>query len=132
MLGIEEEIESADPPPNPKPDAPPAIHLPEPDRQAEGEPEDEHNEGGLEQHSLRLGEPLDVLQGEHRGEKGRLRRDPRAHLPVPAAPRDLEEDAAPVHHVVPRLAGAQRPVVAQRLRWARRRTRIHLSRFLAS
>lgn len=133
MLGIKEGIKAADPPSKPKPDALTAVHLPEPDRQAEGEPKNEHDEGGLEQQGLRLGEPLDVLEGEHCREEGRLRRDPRAHIPVSAAPRDLEEDAAPVHHVIiPRLAGAQRPVVAERLRRARHRTRIPLFHFLSS
>lgn len=128
MPGIKEEIKAADPPPKPKPDALTAVHFPEPDRQAEGEPKDEHDESGLEQDGLRLGEPLDVLEGQHRREEGRLRRDPGAHLPVSAAPRDLEEDAAPVRHVIiSRLAGAQRPVVAERLCRARHRTRIPLS-----
>lgn len=129
MLGIKEEIKAADPPSKPKPDALTAVHLSKPDRQAEGEPKDEHDEGGLEQHGLRLGEPLDVFDGENRREEGRLRRDPGAHLPISATPRDLEEDAVPVRHVIiPRLAGAQRSVVVERLRRARHRTRNSLSR----
>lgn len=65
MAGGEADVQAANPPPDLEPDGAPVAQLTEPDEEAEGEPREEEDQCGLEEHGLGLGEPLDRVEREY-------------------------------------------------------------------
>lgn len=63
MPGGKANIESTDPPANPKPDAVAISELHEAHEEAEEEPREQENDRGLQEHRLGLGELLDGIEG---------------------------------------------------------------------
>lgn len=62
MSGGKADVKATNPPPDPKPDAPPIIQLLSPNKQAEGKPKQQQHCSGLQEHSLRLCKLFDGLK----------------------------------------------------------------------
>lgn len=107
------QVEAADPPPNLEPDTPPSINPAESDEEAEEKPGDEGGEGGEEEDGLRLGDPLDGIEGEEGGQEGG-EGGVNAGADLPVVEAGAEEGAAAVgEEVVAWVAGAAATVVAE-------------------
>lgn len=70
MASGEADVQPADPPPDLKPHGAPIAQLTKPDEEAEGEPGEDEDESGLEEHGLGLREPLDGVEREYRLREG--------------------------------------------------------------
>lgn len=65
MTSGKAEVQSANPPSNPEPDISAISKLHESQKQAEGEPRNQHYKSSLKKHGLRLREPPERIEGEN-------------------------------------------------------------------
>jgi len=66
VSGGKANIHPTDPPPDVEPNVPSITELREPQKEAEKKPREEHHNRGFQEHSLRLRELLDGVEGEER------------------------------------------------------------------
>ena len=112
MPSGEANVQSADPPSEPKPNASSIVaELREPEKSTEQEPRQKQNKSGFQEHGLGLRELLDRVELEERlGEAQRVE----VNAPVRRDRRVRREELAPVRgpvQQVPDRAAAQAPVV---------------------
>lgn len=112
MPGGEANVQSADPPSEPEPNAPSIVaKLRESEKNTEHEPRQEQNQSGFQEHGLGLRELLDGVELEERlGEAERVE----VNAPVRRDRRVSREEHAPVRgpvQQVPDIAPAQASIV---------------------
>lgn len=112
MPGGEANVQSADPPSEPEPNAPTIVaELRESEKNTEHEPRQKQSQSGFQEHGLGLRELLDRVELEERfGEAERVE----VNSPVRRDRRVRREEHAPVRgpvQQVPDRAAAQAPVV---------------------
>nr|CAN64696.1 hypothetical protein VITISV_000805 [Vitis vinifera] len=114
MSSCEGDIQSANPPADPKPDRPAIAKTPEPNKKTEEEPGDQHDHCRLEEHGLRLRELLDLIEVKDGSRKRDGVANPGVHQPT--VRRSFPEQTAGASGSVEDITGvatAQSSVVAE-------------------